>query len=250
LDLKIYQTFHKPFPAIYSCDWLSPIGVSGYIPQNKLTDNEGENISNKNKYYCELTTIYYAWKNCKNNYIGFYHYRRYLSFKKLSYSHIEISDNKLIEQYIKLDLIDSDQKLCLDYLLNVYDVIVPKNLPSLPNIEEQYCRYHNSAVWFKFIDVLKNYYKINEDSVRYFKENKRNFYWNMFVMKRKYFDLYCTDLFNIIDKVYDELGHVSNNDKRRYNENRYPGYLAERFLGYWLQLNDINYFETDAISIL
>ena len=40
-------------------------------------DNEGDNISLKNPRYCELTGIYWAWKNLDSDYLGLVHYRRY-----------------------------------------------------------------------------------------------------------------------------------------------------------------------------
>lgn len=52
------------------------------VPQSVLLDNQGENISFKNKKYCELTTQYWAWKNQSADYYGFCHYRRYFSFSK------------------------------------------------------------------------------------------------------------------------------------------------------------------------
>ena len=45
-----------------------------------LLDNTGDNISLKNKEYCELTAHYWAWKNIRDvKYIGLCHYRRYLN---------------------------------------------------------------------------------------------------------------------------------------------------------------------------
>ena len=42
-----------------------------------VKDNTGDNISEKNSSYCELTGLYWAWKNLTADYIGLVHYRRY-----------------------------------------------------------------------------------------------------------------------------------------------------------------------------
>lgn len=49
-----------------------------------LHDDEGDNISERNKTYCELTAQYWAWKNEEADYYGFFHYRRYLAFDRRS----------------------------------------------------------------------------------------------------------------------------------------------------------------------
>ena len=63
---------------------------------NYLKDNEGENISSKNKNFCELTGIYWMWKNVKADFYGMMHYRRYLILKNDKW--IEKNFNKFIER--------------------------------------------------------------------------------------------------------------------------------------------------------
>lgn len=44
-------------------------------------DDTGDNISLKNSSYCELTGMYWAWKNLRGvDVIGLCHYRRYFDF--------------------------------------------------------------------------------------------------------------------------------------------------------------------------
>ena len=84
MNIKILVAAHKQCEMPKSDVYL-PIQVGkalhpdlnlGYQP-----DNDGENISEKNPYYSELTAVYWAWKNLKVDYVGLVHYRRYLGMK-------------------------------------------------------------------------------------------------------------------------------------------------------------------------
>ena len=82
-DIKIYVVCHKP-SYVPENPYLYPIQVGTALNGTKLPgmrhDDEGDNISQKNKTYCELTAQYWAWKNEDADYYGFFHYRRYLAF--------------------------------------------------------------------------------------------------------------------------------------------------------------------------
>ena len=80
MNVKVIVAAHKPYqmpqdeiylPVHAGCEGKESIGFQG--------DNTGDNISLKNPFYCELTCLYWAWKNLGCDFIGLVHYRRYFS---------------------------------------------------------------------------------------------------------------------------------------------------------------------------
>ncbi len=115
-DVKLIIASHKkytiPEDGMYLPVQVGAEGknlIDGYSP-----DNTGENISSKNPYFCELTGLYWAWKNLKNDYIGLVHYRRYFTAKS------KIPNDE--EEKFKIVL---SQEEC-EKLLETNDIILPK----------------------------------------------------------------------------------------------------------------------------
>lgn len=68
-----YTRTEEPFFPIQAGKALHPDLDLGFT-----CDNTGDNISEKNDHYSELTVLYWGWKNIKDvEYIGLNHYRRY-----------------------------------------------------------------------------------------------------------------------------------------------------------------------------
>jgi hypothetical protein len=240
--IKIFQVFHKTFPYNEKCNWISPIGVNGFKSPGFLSDDTEFNIAELNPHYCELTTLYWIWKNTKSNYVGIYHYRRYFNFIKidtiLPLIKIEASSQGIdyltnIEQYNNLS-----------ELLSFTDVIVPEKIPLLPSIKQQYLNCVEHDPWNVFTKTIKELYPESKNLIDFFDVNSRASMFNMFVMKRPLFDKYCYELFTIINSVYKRIGSPYN----EYN-NRYPGFLAERFLEIWLMLNKIYSIERPVVHL-
>ena len=78
--VKILVAIHKP-DKVYGDKVYMPIQVGKSLSEFNLGfqgDNTGDNISEMNSMFCELTAHYWAWKNLKDvDYIGLCHYRRY-----------------------------------------------------------------------------------------------------------------------------------------------------------------------------
>ena len=115
-DIKIIVATHKSYQ-MPEDEVYFPIHVGADSNKNETPytkDNTGDNISIKNPNFCELTGLYWVWKNLKNDYIGLVHYRRHLTMSKKKY--------KTEEEKFKNVLKGKE----IDDLLNTTDIILPK----------------------------------------------------------------------------------------------------------------------------
>ena len=180
-----HKKYQKPVENIYLPVQVGAEGkekIEGYTQ-----DNTGENISTKNPNYCELTGLYWAWKNLNAKYIGLVHYRRYFTeCKKIPKKENEKFKIVLTEKQIK------------EKLKNV-DIILPKKRKYY--IENLYSHYEHTM----YIEPLAETQKIiKEKYPEYLNEfnklHKRTsaHMFNMFIMKKEILNEYCKWLFDIL----------------------------------------------------
>ena len=128
-DIRIYVVCHKD-TYIPKNKYLYPIQVGCALAEKRLDhmlhDDEGDNISARNKSYCELTAQYWAWKNQDADYYGFFHYRRYLSFNpnlNRDDGWGKIAYDRITEDAIKEMRLNSKD---MEEFITSYDVITVK----------------------------------------------------------------------------------------------------------------------------
>lgn len=190
--VKILVCCHKPDKWL-SDDVYMPIQCGKAISDLDLGiqgDDIGDNISIKNKSYCELTALYWTWKNLKDvDYVGLCHYRRYFDFKSIGAS-VRLMD---VDKMLYSDVIQFDSSC-----MNNIDVILPK-FWSLPHsVRTEFL----PLVLFEDIHILlkvvrKMYPSYLNTMECYLLGNKRTGY-NMFIMNRDIFLSYSEWLFNIL----------------------------------------------------
>lgn len=229
---KILVAYHKPFELLKS-EILTPIHVGramskpseakDWLVENMIGDDTGDNISYKNKNYCELTALYWAWKNLDADYVGLFHYRRFMCFGDSVLQTYTIDKNFLN----KIGLDDSTiRKLC-----NKYDVILPPvynvHLSGIPeNLLTNYDFYaheHNQSDMDEMVKVIKNYYPDYIQDAEAYLSAKRSFFFNMFIMRREIYDQYMEFMFGVLNKLENTIS-ISNDPYQA----RVFGFLSER----------------------
>ena len=82
-NIKIIVATHKEYQMPSDNIYLPlQVGAEGKKDLGYQKDNTGDNISKKNPFFCELTGLYWAWKNLDADYIGLAHYRIHFASKK------------------------------------------------------------------------------------------------------------------------------------------------------------------------
>lgn len=179
----IYIATHKKFnvPNLNGYCALQ-VGAEGKEKYGYLRDNIGINISGKNANYCELTGLYWIWKNTDDSYKGLVHYRRYFGRNNLS--------NKISD-------------ICsYEYLLNCLksvDIVLPYVEYFKQNAKEEILLHCcTEEIFDKLRQIIETKYPdYIETYDRYFNENKASLF-NMLFCKREI-------LMHIVNGCFDPI---------------------------------------------
>ena len=179
MDTKIIVATHKEYNMPEE-EYYLPVFVGSALNELDLPyqrDDEGDNISNKNRSFCELTGLYWAYKNLKADYIGLSHYRR-----RLNLSGVDLSK---------------------------YDVILPgKRHYYIETVYSQFKHAHGSEGLDKAREIIKKDHPEYLESFDRCMQKRSLHIFNIFVMKYDIFRSYCDFLFDLLFKIEEELGDV------------------------------------------
>lgn len=240
-NISLYVSYHNKCDLIKT-KYFKPIQVgteySSALFPSELNDATGENISSKNKSFCELTAQYWAWKNDKtSDYIGFCHYRRHFIFNPKNTKSNDIYGvtpyDKMNKNY--LDEIGYSDK-SLEQFLEGVDIVTPekwdvRNHYAKNNLD-QYKQGSKLDIndYYTCLEILKEKYPEYNEHVISYNTSVYGYYTNMFIMKREIFLHYSKWLFDILFALEKKID-LSNRDFQEY---RVFGYISEWLLGIYL----------------
>ena len=240
--VEILISCHKETDAVRN-EVLRTIEVGAALHRKDLSvdyrDDAGAQISEKNPFYCELTAQYWAWKNLDADYYGFFHYRRYLSFRKLPPDQDPYGN--LLEPYISET---TAEKLGLDpenieKLTEQYDFILPeeKNTRTMPgmgsNMRSQYLAtgYLHEEDLDIMMEVLREKSPEMVPIAQAYMAGHKTWFNNMFIAKKEIFMAYSAWLFDILEACCQRMNMADYSVEAL----RTPGHLAERLLNIYFR---------------
>lgn len=176
-------------------------------------DNTGDNISILNPSFCELTGLYWAWKNLDADYIGLVHYRRHFSMKNKSGFENVLTYEELKPYFEKVKIFTPNKrKYYIETLYSHY---------SHTHYSEQLDETRK-IIQEKYPEYLNSYDKVIN--------HRYGYMFNMMIMERTFLDNYCSWLFDILFDLKDRID-ASNLDAF---QGRFYGRVSEIIFNVWL----------------
>ncbi|MBQ1202925.1 MAG: DUF4422 domain-containing protein [Loktanella sp.] len=230
MDVRVIVATHKAY-AMPSDEMYLPlhVGAQGKASIGFMGDNTGDNISEKNATFCELTGLYWAWKNLDAEYVGLAHYRRHFALGR---------GGAPMERVLT--------KAQAERLLHGKEGILPKKRQYY--IENLYSHYKNTC-YVEPLDIageiIREQHPAYAAAFERLKTRTSAHMFNMLILRRDHLDAYCTFLFSVLFELEKRV------DASEYDSfhARFFGRVSELLLDVWLEQNPFPYAEVPVRSM-
>ena len=209
-------------------DLYLPVQVGATLAQRELgftRDDSGENISAKNPRYCELTALYWGWKNLDAPALGLVHYRR----------HFRGNGPRKVLDAAGLAALLETAPVVVARARNYY----------IETVESHYAHTFDGTHFEAMRETLAEREPDFSAAFERLLAGRRAHICNMFVMRRDVLDAYCSWLFPLLadcEKRIDFSGLTPF-------EGRIMGRVAERLLDPWLKTTGTPFVECGVTNL-
>lgn len=209
MDTRIYVMTHKKIEPIQNDIYIPlHVGRKGKEDLGYVGDDTGDSISEKNSSYCELTGLYWLWKNVNCDIIGICHYRRFF-----------VKDEQILE------------KEYIEELLQSYDIIIPDSRCAQEgSMEAHYAVRHDVEDLLLCGEIIKEKYPEYSTAFQMAMNSNLISMGNMWITRKEIFDKYCAWLFDILFEAEKQIDFLKYDDY----QGRVMGFLSERLFRVWL----------------
>lgn len=241
--VKVFVLYHKRAP-MFRSDCFEPLQTgcaNATEALGLLRDDDGENISEKNDRYAELTGNYWVWKNYlpqhpEIEYVGFCHYRRFLDFwkrpvcdvmpfgREMSFARFE---KRFASKYTESNILRA---------IGGFDIVVPSEFSTRQFGRSNYVHYlecgHPQRDLDRLVEIIARQCPEYMPEVTEYLQGDSGYYCLNYLMRRELFESFMRWWFPLVDELVassDWSGYV------RYEESKVPAFLAERFFNVWLR---------------
>lgn len=220
-NLTMYMVTHKAVD--YIPVGRTPIFVgSGDNLDNYISDATGDNISSYNKNYCELTALYWIWKNDKHSkFVSIEHYRRFF-MKRNNILPVIYRNTEISRLLVENDIVTSR---FYDYGLSIREFYRTRHYEEDLNAVEK-------AIKQLYPEYAKTFTEVMDGC--------RIPMFNMMATCKELFDDYCEWLFSILFMASKEIDMAGRTDFQQ----RAYGFLSERMLEVWIRYNKLKAYRT------
>ncbi|MCI8634870.1 MAG: DUF4422 domain-containing protein [Eubacterium sp.] len=219
MSVRIFSITHKPFTPPADPMYIPlHVGRANAADFGFQGDDTKDNISSLNPYFCELTGMYWLWKNYhESDFIGICHYRRYL-----------IDENGSLYTAPRLE-----------ELLTHYDMITTKLLTLTCSYYDGFGENHHLKDLITTGDVIREKYPKYAKTFDTLVHGTHTYFGNIFITSKERYDSYCSWLFDILFEVQRRTDFTGYND---YNK-RLFGFLSEFLQTVWVRHNSLRVLE-------
>ena len=229
MEIKLIVAAHKNYNMPkHECYLPVQVGAAGKQDIGDTPDNTGDNISDKNPFFCELTGLYWGWKNLECDYIGLAHYRRHFKEPKTNKKGIEavLSDKTLHKLLKKSDIIlPTKRKYYIENLYSHYEHTM--HIEPLEKTREILAQ--------KYPEYLKEFDNLKKRTSAHM--------FNMYIMKKEISDKYCEWLFDILFELEEQFKDAEYDGFH----SRFYGRVSELLLDVYINTNGLKYVETPLV---
>jgi len=271
MNTLMLSHFHKDFPFNHDSSWVTPCYAGGTGPYEWHPPGEGNykninfgkpSIMDLQHYYRSVpeenflraigaeATTYWLLKHANDfeqEYIGTTSYRRYLLLNNPTSNETKVFLNPSVESS-KL-LTDDAAAKTAEEILSKHDMIITKQFHMDTTVEQQYLMFELPEYWELFKEGIVRINPSYKKNIDWFITSKTCNFEAVSISRKDIFKRMMGEYFEVMEYIWKNCSEVfPDKNVKSYACSeplpwRYPGFLNERFVPFFVHANNLNTFE-------